>query len=154
MMRPPTLATTLIFPTYTSESMRLLLSRLPFMGQMLLLFTMVASAQDQYGELAETILRAHNEEERRSLLVAKPELEVALVNIGNRRYRETKYEDALLAYGSAASIADGLHDFQQGSFISGQIGDVYSAQGKYRLALEYYEKGLQFAELANDKQQA
>src|SRR5215510_12075545 len=154
MTRLPSLPTTLIFPTYTSKSMRLLHSGLPFMGQMLLLFTMVASAQDQYGELAETILRTHSEEERLSLLVAKPELEGALVNLGNRRYREAKYEDALLAYTSAERIADGLHDFQQGAFISSQIGDVYSVQGKYRLALEYYQKGLQFAELANDKQQA
>src|SRR5262249_105225 len=110
-------------------------------------------AQDEYEKLAEAILRSHNEEERKSLLIAKPELAAALVSLGNRRYQEAKYEDALVAYSSAGRIADTLQDFRQGAFIRGQIADIYSVQGKYRLSLDYYQKDLQFAQLANDKQQ-
>jgi CHAT domain-containing protein len=153
-MKP--LSADLIFhlPAVRSKLIRLLLNGLlPIIGLIPVLFKTVTTAQDQHEKLAQAILGAHTAEERKALLVAKPELEVALVKLGNSRYQEGKYEDALVAYSCASSIADGLHDFEQGAFISVQIGNVYSVQGKYRLSLEYYQKALQLAQVGNDKQQ-
>src|SRR5215831_11270766 len=98
-MRPPIPLSTSDAPIFRLKAAHFLLSRLlPLIGLMPLLFTVGTFAQDEYEELAEAILRSHNEEERKTLLIAKPELEAALVSLGNRRYQEAKYEDALVAY--------------------------------------------------------
>jgi CHAT domain-containing protein/uncharacterized protein HemY len=107
-------------------------------------------------ELAEALVKAKSEAERKASLAEERELVTAelvraLNRQGNRLYNQGDYPQAIAVYRTGQSIAEQLGDRAGIASTLNNIGRVHYSQGNYTQALENYRQSLALSEALGDK---
>jgi tetratricopeptide (TPR) repeat protein len=107
-------------------------------------------------ELAEALVKAKSEAERKASLAEEKELMTAelvraLNRQGNRFYNQGDYPQAIAVYRLGQSIAEQLGDKAGIASTLNNIGRVHYSQGNHTQALENYQQSLALSETLGDK---